>query len=75
MTQTHKLYEVVAVLANNEERNIHRGMVGTIIEELSDNNFLIEFSNQDGETISLAPFHSENLLALEHATVSSVSNY
>ena len=71
----HNLFEVVAILNDDKQNNIHRGMVGTVVETLPDDHYIVEFSNNDGETIALSTCNGNDLLTLEHATVSSVSNF
>ncbi len=49
-----ELFDVVEVITTIPEENVRAGMQGTIVEKFSDLAYLIEFSNQQGETLELA---------------------
>jgi hypothetical protein len=68
-----KLLDVVALLRDIPEENVRRGMVGTIVETNGDL-FLVEFSNNDGETIALPTLKSEDFLLLERITSQKVAD-
>ena len=74
MTTRSKPYDVVALLQDIPEEKLSRGMVGTVIEPLDDENVLVEFSNSDGETLAIVPLQINSLLVLEWETASGVSN-
>ncbi|MDX1995486.1 MAG: DUF4926 domain-containing protein [bacterium] len=64
-----KLLAVVALLENISEKNLLRGHVGTIVEDLTPNVFLVEFSGSTGQAYAMASLHAEQLLLLHHAPV------
>ena len=59
---TCNLLDVVAVIEPSEK--IRQGAVGTIVEELDKKTFLVEFSDDDGQTIAMEPFSKNRLLKL-----------
>lgn len=63
-----ELLSVVAVLRDVQEQKLVRGQVGTIIEKLTPNAYLVEFSD-DGRAYALASLRSEGLIRLHHQTV------
>ncbi len=74
MTAKPKPYDVVALLQDIPDEKLIRGMVGTVVEPLDDENVLVEFSNSDGETLATVPVQIQALLVLEWQTASGVSN-
>lgn len=64
-----ELLSVVAVLRDVQEQKLVRGQVGTIIEKLTPNVYLVEFSDDDGRAYALASLRSEGLIRLHHQTV------
>ena len=60
----HHLLEVVALLEDLPERQPHRGDVGTIVELLSPEVVEVEFADDAGRTIALAPIPHRQLLPL-----------
>ena len=74
MTTKPKPYDVVALLQDIPEEKLSRGMVGTVVEPLDDENVLVEFSNSDGETLAIVPLQINSLLVLEWEPASGVSN-
>ncbi len=73
MTTKPKPFDVVALLQDVPAEKLSRGMVGTVVEPLDDENVLVEFSNSDGESLAIAPLQVGSLLVLEWETVSGVS--
>lgn len=61
-----KLLDVVATLKEFPEEKVASGQVGTIVEYLAPNVFLIEFANTIGETITIIPVKADDLLKLHH---------
>lgn len=61
-----KLLDVVATLQDFPERNVARGQVGTIVEELDGNNVLVEFSDMEGVAYAIAPIPVAMLMELKH---------
>lgn len=61
-----KLLDVVATLKEFPDDKVASGQVGTIVEYLALNVFLIEFANKFGETITMIPVKAEDLLKLHY---------
>ena len=59
-----KVLDVVAVLNDLPDRNLLKGQVGTIVEQLDENVFEVEFVNSKGETIVMEEIHEDNLFLL-----------
>lgn len=74
MNLTVKPYDVVALLQDNSEHHLRRGMVGTVVEILPEGHVVVEFSNAEGETLAIVTVQTDLLLILERDTVSGVSN-
>jgi hypothetical protein len=49
-----ELFDLIETIADVPTQNVRPGMQGTIVEQLSDSAFLIEFANEYGETLELA---------------------
>ena len=62
-----KLLDVVAPLQDFPERNVAKGQVGTIIEELDSNNVLVEFADMNGVAYAISPMPVAMLMELKHA--------
>jgi len=56
----------VALLKDIPAKNLVAGQVGTIVEELDNNVYEVEFSDNNGETIAMASVESDNLLLLHY---------
>lgn len=63
--------DVVAVLADLPEHGLVRGQVGTVVEELDDGVFEVEFSDDEGRTYAEVPLSSDVLLLLHHRPVAA----
>ena len=61
-----KLYDTVAILKDLPEKKVVFGQVGTIIEELAEGVFEVEFADKLGETIAEIAVQSENLMLLHY---------
>jgi hypothetical protein len=61
-----KLYDTVAILKDLPEKKVVFGQVGTIVEELAEGVFEVEFANKFGETISEFAVKSEDLMLLHY---------
>jgi hypothetical protein len=64
MNTTINLLDVVALSENSPEHGLPRGQVGTVVEELAADVFLVEFSNNQGETYAMLPLTAHQLIAL-----------
>lgn len=68
---TPKLLDVVALLNDVPEKRLLRGQVGTVVEELAEGVFEVEFSDNDGHTYATAALRSQDLLILHHEAVAA----
>jgi hypothetical protein len=64
MSHLIKLLDVVALAEDLPKYSLPQGQVGTVVEELSDDAFLIEFSDDQGRTQAMIPFQSHQLIVL-----------
>jgi hypothetical protein len=58
--------DVVALLMDLPERQLARGQVGTVVEELDDRILLVEFSDDQGRPYAVAPCLRADLLVLHY---------
>jgi hypothetical protein len=58
--------DVVALLSDLPAPGLSRGQVGTIVEQLDDNNLLVEFIDDEGRAYAVAPCSQEDLLVLHY---------
>ena len=65
------LLKIVALLADVPERSLRRGQVGTIVEQLAEDVWEVEFSDARGRTYSLTPLRSDQLMLLRHEPAQS----
>jgi hypothetical protein len=59
-----QLLDVVALVADVPEYRLSSGQVGTVVEELSAEAVLVEFSNDQGKTYAMHPFTRQQLIVL-----------
>jgi hypothetical protein len=59
-----KQLDVVALTRDIPEKKLVKGLVGTIVEQLDENVFEVEFVNTKGETIALESIRSADLFLL-----------
>ena len=60
------LLDVVALLTDAPANGLARGQVGTVVEELDEENVLVEFSDDQGRAYALAPCSRGDLLILHY---------
>lgn len=60
------LLDTVALTRDWPERNLNRGQVGTIVEELAPGVFEVEFSDNEGRTYSSLAVEGSLLMLLHH---------
>jgi hypothetical protein len=65
------LLSVVALL--NESEGLPRGQVGTVVELLDESMCLVEFINDQGETLAIATVAGNDLLVLHYDRVGEAS--
>lgn len=66
MTKPLHLFDIVALLIDLPDEKISTGQVGTIVEELTENVFEVEFADAKGRTITSCAVAATNLLKLSH---------
>jgi hypothetical protein len=64
MDEPIKLLEVVALLDDFPEHTLRRGVVGTVVEQLADDVWLVEFSDNDGEEYATLELQTDQLMKL-----------
>lgn len=64
-----KLLDTVALLEDLPERQLHRGQVGTVVEELAKGVYEVEFSDDEGRTYALLPLRESQLITLHYDLV------
>ena len=58
--------DVVALLQDLPAQRLARGQVGTIVEQLDENNSLVEFSDDQGRAYAVTPCPRAELLVLHY---------
>jgi hypothetical protein len=64
MSDTINLLDVVALAENLPGHRLPRGQVGTVVEQLAGDVFLIEFSDDQGKTYAILPLKTNQLIVL-----------
>jgi hypothetical protein len=60
------LLDVVALLTDRPAHRLARGQVGTVVEQLGDKSWLVEFSDEHGCAYAFAPCRAVDLLVLHY---------
>jgi hypothetical protein len=60
------ILDVVALLTDLPAERLARGQVGTIVEQVDDKTYLVEFSDDQGRAYALAPCPRAELLVLHY---------
>ncbi|MBE9044594.1 DUF4926 domain-containing protein [Pleurocapsales cyanobacterium LEGE 10410] len=63
MTQP-ELFDVVELLVDLPEFNLRAGIQGAIVECYRNNNYEVEFSNSDGETLALCSLSTQQFVVV-----------
>ena len=71
MNNTIKLLDFVALVEDLPERGLYRGQVGTVVEKLDDDAFIVKFSNDNGCIYTMLPLLTAQLIVLNYAPVGS----
>ncbi len=66
---TISVLDVVALLVDLPEHGPVRGQVGTVVEQLADDTFEVEFSDDEGRTYAELAAAAKSLLVLHHRPV------
>jgi hypothetical protein len=64
-------FEVVALLSDLPAQRLARGQVGTIVEQLTENISLVEFSDDQGCAYAIVPCPRDELLTLHYVPESA----
>ena len=65
------LLDVVALLADVPAEGLARGQVGTVVEQLEGEVFLVEFSDDQGRAYAVAPCPRPELLVLHYVPIAA----
>ena len=68
-TQRVELLDVVALTKDVPERNVYRGQVGTVVEQLATGVFEVEFTDTCGRMYAMLPLRAEHLMVLRYEQV------
>lgn len=66
MTRSFSLLDPVAITVDLPSLNLVAGQVGTIVEELGDEVYEVEFSDDSGRTYALGAIAAASLIALHY---------
>ena len=64
-----KLLDVVALTEDLPELGLHRGQVGTIVEEYESGVFEVEFSDLTGKAYAVETLNASQLMTLYHQPI------
>ena len=67
MSETIKMYDVVALTEDLPEHDLARGQVGTVVETWAPGVFEVEFCDGEGITYAMLALTSQQLMRLHHA--------
>ena len=59
-----KLHDVVALLEDLDSEGLHRGEVGTIVEQWNEGAFEVEFSDDSGKAYAFVALRPEQMMKL-----------
>lgn len=66
MNKPLQLLDIVALLADSSDGRLIIGQVGTIVEELTNDVYEVEFANAKGRTLTTCAIEAKDLLKLTH---------
>jgi hypothetical protein len=66
-----QLLDVVALLEDHPEAGLVAGQVGTIVEQLADAVYEVEFSDEEGRTYAEIALPAGQLIALRYSPVAA----
>ncbi len=67
-----RLLDVVALTTSLTEPSLARGQVGTVVEELAPQVYLVEFSDKRGQAFAITPVPADKLLVLHYELAEAV---
>lgn len=59
-----RILDVVALLKDRPDERLLRGQIGTVVECYNKNDFEVEFSDNNGKTISLVTLSTDEIMLL-----------
>ena len=65
-SEAPSVLDVVALLTDLPEQGLARGQVGTVLEQLDGEAWLVEFSDDQGRAYAVAPCRGADLLVLHY---------
>jgi len=68
-----KLLDVVALTEDLSELGLHRGQVGTIVDEYEPEVFEVEFSNLTGQAYAIETLNASQLMILYHQPIGEIT--
>jgi len=71
MNEQLKTLDVVALLEDLPAQQLIAGQVGTLVEELADGVFQVEFSDDEGRTYAMVALKTDQLIHLHYAPVAA----
>ncbi len=72
MNDTIKLLDVIALLNDWPDHNLRCGEVGTVVEHLAPDVWLVEFSDNDGEEYAMLELRTDQLMKLYYEPMLAV---
>jgi hypothetical protein len=66
MDRSIQLLDVVALIEDRPRDKLRRGQVGTVVEQLAEDVFEVEFSDDQGRTYAQLPLEAYQLLPLHY---------
>ena len=69
MKRPLQLLDVVALLEEHPESSLGAGQVGTIVEQLTEAVFEVEFSDEEGTTYAEVALPARQLIAVRYSAV------
>ncbi len=67
-----KILDVIALTGDIPDQNLIKGQVGTIVEQLDENIYEVEFSDNNGKTYSSLSLSSEQFIILHYELAKAV---
>jgi Domain of unknown function (DUF4926) len=64
-----KLLDTIALTEALPEHRLERGQVGTLVEELAEGVFEVEFSDSSGHTYAMVPLRDTQFIVLHYELV------
>ncbi len=69
MKDAIQLLDVVVLAQDLPENNLRQGTIGTVVEKFSDNDFLVEFADQEGKAYAFEELTAKQLLKVYYEPI------